>query len=168
MMINMDTKKITSIIKSSVFSLIVLLVISACDIVTVDEAEDSGFEIRISNYSNTEYNNCTFYMGYKDKKDNFIKSDSLVFKDIIIYKKGDGNHVSENGFSVTYPFSQSKKGLNKFGIWSMTPEVESAFYENGEIFFKVDLEGKISISSPKKHRNGGIVLQIFENGELIW
>ena len=101
---NIVIKKITTILKFYSLSLVVILLISACNLVTVDEAEDSGFDFRINNYSDKEYNNCIIYMGYKDKDNNFVASDSLVYKDIVIYKKDQGENISENGFSITYLF----------------------------------------------------------------
>ena len=76
---NIVIKKITTILKFYSLSLVVILLISACNLVTVDEAEDSGFDFRINNYSDKEYNNCIIYMGYKDKDNNFyhIKNNSV-------------------------------------------------------------------------------------------
>lgn len=149
------------------FSLILLNCTLAGD--GVDGAEDSGFNLKIKNFSSIEYNNCIFYMGYKDSNDKFITSDSLIYNNIVIYKKGDGNNFnSEKGFSLTYLFNQNKQGLNKYGMWEPSRELETQYYKNSKIFFKVSLQGRNSISSPIKHLNGGVTLNILENGDLSW
>ena len=167
-MVNIVIKKVTTILNFYSLSLVVILLISACDLVTVDEAEDSGFDLSVKNFSDKEYNNLTLYMGYKDVNNNLIALDSLMLNDITIYKKGDGdNFNSEQGFSLTYPFHQNNSGLNKFNLWEPNDKLKQKFYEDEEFSLKANLEGKVSFSIPRIRLNGGFDLTILENGDLV-
>lgn len=162
--------------KAYIFILIAICLgcFTSCDISDlsgdgIDAAEDSGFDLQILNFSSKEYNNCIFYMGYKDKNEKFVVTSTLEYNDIVVYKKGDGDdYDKENGFSATHPFRYSKNGLNKYNYWEPERSVIKDFSIDGKVYFKVNLEGKIEISSPTRVFNGTIFLHILENGDLSW
>lgn len=108
-------------------------------------------------------------MGYKNMNKEFVATDSLVYKNITIFKKGDGdNYDPENGYSLTFPFHYSKDGLSKYGYRIPNREAINTLSVDKKLYFKANLEGKISISSPTTFFNGEQTLQVLENGELVW
>ncbi|TXD50761.1 MULTISPECIES: hypothetical protein [unclassified Polaribacter] len=164
-------KKIQKKYSVIIFSLLFFFIFSSCDIreLLAIGSEDSGFHIGIRNYSIKEYNSCTFYMGYLNSTSNFIATDSLVYNNIVIHKKGDGNYYNAGeGYSSTDPFRNDKKGLNKYGYWEVDEVTILRESIDRRVYFKVNLEDKISVSSARAAFNGHVMLKILDNGDLSW
>lgn len=156
--------------KSYYLLLISLILLISCDIKELSSfgSEDSGFSFGIRNYSIKEYNNCILYMGYLDSNYNFEAIDSLSYDSIVIYKKGDGDYNETQGYSSTDPFRNNKNGLNKYGYWEPDQAIISRESVDGRVYFKINLEGKTSVSSARAAFNGHVLLKILENGDLSW
>lgn len=158
----------TNFIQKSYFIFFISLM--SCDLkesLTIG-SEDSGFSFGIRNYSAVEYNNCVLYMGYLNSTYNFEAIDSLSYNNIVIYKKGDGDYIKDEGYSSTDPFRNNKNGLNKYGYWPPNEELISKKSVDGRVYFKINLEGKTSVSSARAAFNGHVILKILENGDLSW
>lgn len=135
----------------------------------IDAAEDSGYQLYILNYSDKQYNACAFYLGYTNIHNNFVKTDSLVYSNIVIYKKGTGPNYNENsGYSITYPSSQNNKGLNKYGVWEPNEETKKLYFDNIGVSLKIELEGVNLISNSNHGLNGSLSFRILENSDISW
>ncbi|TXD50762.1 MULTISPECIES: hypothetical protein [unclassified Polaribacter] len=155
------------------FTFSFFLFFCGCDLdeigISESNSEDSGFQLWVNNYSENQYNECGFYFGYTDIDNNFIKTDSMVYKDIVIYKKGDGPHYNiENGFSKTYPSSQNSKGLNKYGVWEPNEKTKKLYFNSIGISLKIEINGNELISNSNHGLNGSLSFRILENGEISW
>lgn len=160
------------ILKIQIILYIHLLFYSCIDISipSIDDDVDSGFSITIRNYTEKEYIGCKFYMGTYDENNNYIAVDSLVYPDLVIYRKTEGIDVNEeNGFSTTYPFRESRKGLNEYGYWSPKKIEIKEISGNTEIVFKFELSnGVFGFTSPLDISNGSLSLIIREGGIISW
>ena len=93
----------------------------------------------------------------------------MVYNDIIIYKKGEGsNYNEENGYSISYPFSQNSKGLNKYGVWEPNEATKKLYFDNTGISAKIEFDGNNLISNSNHGLNGSLSFRILENGDLSW
>jgi len=129
---------------------------------------DSGFQIFIRNYSDKNYKGCKFYMGAIDANNTFITVDSLVYPDLVIFKKTEGDCIdAENGFSTTKPFLENSNGLNKFGYWEPKHQTIKELSADNKIHFKAEVEGKI-VFNIAGGANGQLFLRILEDGSLSW
>jgi len=135
----------------------------------IDVDIDSGFQLSINNFTDKEYIGCKFYMGAFDADNNFVAVDSLIYPDLVIFKKNEGNDINtERGFSTTYPFKKSQKGLNKYGFWAPKQTLIKEISGNTDIVLKFELEnGMFDFTQPLPFRNGSISPSIFDT-EIIW
>jgi hypothetical protein len=108
-------------IKKTIYiGLIILL--SACGHSGFEEEEGSaGFVIHIYNKTDKEYSGFVLYLG-DNQNGIFIEKDSLVAKNVKIYKKDEGPYSSIiNGEQRSYIRSNKEfrdlEGLSKFGKW---------------------------------------------------
>ncbi|TXD50760.1 MULTISPECIES: hypothetical protein [unclassified Polaribacter] len=132
-------------------------------------SEDSGFRLYIYNYSQIQYNESSFYLGFIDNNSNFVATDSLIYKNLVIYKKGDGpNYNAESGYSYTYPFNQNKNGLNKYEVWEPNEKTKSLYFNDMGLRTKIKFNEKTIISDFDYGLNGRIIFRILENGEISW
>jgi hypothetical protein len=111
---------IMDIKKTIYIGLIILL--SACGHSGFEEEEGSaGFVIHIYNKTDKEYSGFVLYLG-DNQNGIFIEKDSLVAKNVKIYKKDEGPYSSIiNGEQRSYIRSNKEfrdlEGLSKFGKW---------------------------------------------------
>ncbi|TXD48473.1 MULTISPECIES: hypothetical protein [unclassified Polaribacter] len=135
----MDTKKI-------IFIALLLLFISACGHSGFEEEEGSaGFIIHIYNTTDKEYSGFVLYIG-DELNGRFIEKDSLVGKNVKIYKKDEGPYSSiTNGEQRTYIRSNREfrdlEGLSEFGKWI------GKFGTLERLYFKVKLSDGTTIFS---------------------
>jgi hypothetical protein len=111
---------IMDIKKTIYIGLIILL--SACGHSGFEEEEGSaGFVIHIYNKTDKEYSGFVLYLG-DNQNGIFIEKDSLVAKNVKIYKKDEGPYSSIiNGEQRSYIRSNKEfrdlEGLSEFGKW---------------------------------------------------
>lgn len=102
--------------------LVILCVNYSCipPIGNIDEAEESGYVLNVSNYSDIAYTGFTFYNGIIDSRGNFVKIDSLVYNSIKILKAADGDNIRQDGvrFSLVKPFDIDNTKLTKYNTWA--------------------------------------------------
>ena len=154
-------------IKKTIYiGLIILL--SACGHSGFEEEEGSaGFVIHIYNKTDKEYSGFVLYLG-DNQNGIFIEKDSLVAKNVKIYKKDEGPYSSIiNGEQRSYIRSNKEfrdlEGLSKFGKWIGN-------YGNLERrYFKVKLsDGTIVISeNPRINGSENISLILEESGNKL-
>jgi len=99
-----------------------MILLSSCGHSGFEEEEGSaGFVIHIYNITDKEYSGFVLYLG-DNQNGIFIEKDSLVAKNVKIYKKDEGPYSSIiNGEQRTYIRSNKEfrdlEGLSKFGKW---------------------------------------------------
>lgn len=160
--------KLLNVIKVFLLSLMLVNLIKCSELSEID-AGDSGFSLSIRNFTESEYIGCKFYMGAYDLNNNFIAVDSLVYPNLKIFKKNEGSNINvEDGYSTTYPFRESTKGLNEYGYWSPKyPQIENVS-GNRDIVFKFQLDnGAYKITAPINFSNGSLSPTIRESG-ISW
>jgi len=156
-------------IHKSIVLILVMTIFTNCDVLDSIDAHDSGFQLSIDNYTDKEYIGCKFYMGAFDVNNTFIAVDSLIYPDLVIFKKNEGNDINtERGFSTTFPFRESKKGINKFGFWEPKFAEILEISGNRGIVFKFELKnGMFDFTNPLNFANGSISPSIFDT-EIKW
>lgn len=159
----MDTKRI-------IFIGLIFLLTSACGHSGFEEEEGSaGFLIHIYNKTDKEYSGFVLYLG-DNQSGIFIKKDSLVGKNVKIYKKDEGPYSSIiNGEQRSYIRSNKEfrdlEGLSEFGKWV------GSFGTLERLYFKVKLSDGTTIFSenPKLRINSSsnISLILEENNNKL-
>ena len=156
-------------IKKTIYiGLIILL--SACGHSGFEEEEGSaGFVIHIYNKTDKEYSGFVLYLG-DNQNGIFIEKDSLVAKNVKIYKKDEGPYSSiNNGEQRTYIRSNKEfrdlEGLSEFGKWV------GSFGTLEKLYFKVKLsDGTIVFSENPKLRinsSSDITLSLRDSGNKL-
>ncbi|ARV14743.1 hypothetical protein [Polaribacter sp. SA4-12] len=162
----METKKIKYFIY-----LIILCVSYSCipSIGNIDEAEESGYELIIRNYSEKDYTGFIFYNGVINDNNKFVIIDSIEYENFIIPNKNIGDNVSGNGekSSIIRPFMTSHPKLTKFNTWA-PPSFEK--------INEISPEAKVSLKFLLHENNKSIVktpngigtvyIDILEDGSL--
>lgn len=137
----------------------------------IDEFEDSGFRIKILNYSDKSYTGCIIYVGALDKTNKFIALDSLDYLNLYIKSRNEETKIDRfdgKKYSVTNPFEEFSNGLTKFNTWAPPArgKIEN-ISPNGEISFKLSLvNGPTGIFETFKFSIGDINAVISENGVI--
>lgn len=81
------------------------------------------------------------------------------FKNLEVYKNNEVENVNlENVYSITFPSSYIKNGLNKFGIWEPNFFIEHENSLDNKISFKIILNDISSISFGLSNNNGSLHL----------
>ena len=164
----MATKKIKYFI-----SLAVLCLSYSCipPIGNIDELEDSGYILKIRNFSEETYTGCTLYIGVINSTKDFIKIDSLVFDDLIVINRDEGTEVFDGKkYALIEPFDVYKQKLTKFSTWAPPPkDIIESISPEGKVSFKFLLHngGPFGISEPQ-NGVGGITVIISENKLIEW
>jgi len=173
----MEMNKATNKIKNNAkqvlrltFLIFILGSLTSCEELNNFFASDSGYDLSIRNFTDKEFKGCKFYMGAFDENKNFIATDSLMYPDLIIYKKTEGVDINvEQGYSRTYPFRESKEGLNEYGYWE--PNIAKIREITGgiNVTFKFELsDGSYDFTDiPYTSANGSISTTINEQG-ISW
>jgi len=154
-------------IKKTIYiGLIILL--SACGHSGFEEEEGSaGFIINIINRTDKEYSGFVLYLG-DNQNGIFIEKDSLVAKNVKIYKKDEGPYSSiNNGEQRTYIRSNKEfrdlEGLSEFGKWV------GSFGTLEKLYFKVKLSDGTIVFSEITVGYGGedITLSLRDSGNKL-
>jgi len=159
----MGTKKI-------IFIGLILLFISACGYSGFEEEEGSaGFIINIINRTDKEYSGFVLYLG-DNQNGIFIEKDSLVAKNVKIYKKDEGPFSSIDSEGASSYIRSNKEfrdleGLSEFGKWV------GSFGTLERLYFKVKLsDGTIVFSENPKLRinsRSNITLSLRDGGNKL-
>jgi len=159
-------------IKKNILVLLVITLFFSCQslIGDIDEAEESGFDIQIRNYSDISYIGATIYIGAINEKNNYVALDSLVYKDLYITNRNENGEIDSSNrmFSTTIPFKGKKQQLTKFSTWA-PPSKNKINKINAEniISLKLKLHNKQhGIFYSDIYRHGFINAVILEDGSI--
>jgi len=125
--------------------------------------------LNIRNFSETTYTGFTFYNGVIDANSNFIAIDSLVYNNLKISNKYEGDNIRQDGkkYSIIRPFDLANPKLTKFNTWappSFERINEISAGAKVSIKFLIHENGKSVIKTP--NGIGNIYFDILENGNL--
>ena len=86
-------------IKKYILVLFLVSLFFSCQSLTgsIDEDEDSGYVIKVTNFSEESYVGFTFYSGVIDINNNFVALDSIVYDNLEIPNKNVGDKVRQDG-----------------------------------------------------------------------
>lgn len=167
----LETLNDTIVNKKYIVLFFIIFIIFSCQslIGDIDEAEDSGFTLNVINFSEASYTGFTFYNGVIDANSNFIAIDSLVYNNLKIPNKDEGDNIRQDGkkYSIIRPFDLANPKLTKFNTWA-PPSFESvnqiSLGAKVSIKFLIHENGKSVTKTP--NGIGNIFFDILEDGTL--